>query len=183
MAAKKATASLVDASVNELTKAAESIGKALDQIEAIVASIPVLSIPERKASLGRLRQGEAAIIKDLCDVIDAFPTHFVAVAAQDRGKNDDVVETEPTRTDLARRAALEGTAARAQAIAVRLSDAMLILGHRIREVSIPAYRVGQNQSALDPKLRGKMVPVIEFYQSGVRKAVATKKKNAKTKTK
>ena len=108
--------------------------------------------------------------------MDEFPMHFVAIADQDHGDDDAAVETEPTRANIARREALVPLVARAQEAADRISDAVLVLGDRARQVSIPAYRIATTAAQTDKKIRTALSPVTTHYGAGARKAKATIKR-------
>lgn len=179
MAAKKkktTDASVLDSEVVELQKSLVLIAKAFDQIEVLTSKLPRLTPEERATSLGRLREGEADAIVELCGVMDLFPMHFVAMADQDQGEDDEVIETEPTRSNIARREALLPFVSRAQVAADRISDAVLVLGDRARQVSIPAYRIGTTAAKTDKKIRTALSPVTTHYGAGARKAKATIKR-------
>ncbi len=179
-AKKKATeASVLDSAVASLEKALVLVAKAFDQVEVLTSKLPQLTPQERATSLGRLREGEAEAIVALCDVMDGFPMHFVAIADQDHGDDDAVIETEPTRSNIARREALVPFVARAQEMADRISDAVLVLGDRARQVSIPAYRIGTTAAKTDRKIRTALSPVTTHYGAGARKAKATIKRKKK----
>lgn len=178
MAAKKTASggSVLDSTVANLEKALGTIVKAFAQIEAMTSQFPQLTPEERSTSLGRLRDGESKAILDLCSVMDTFPTHFVAMAAQDLGDDDTTIETGPTRANIARRDALAPLAVKAQEVADRISDALLVLGDRARQVSIPAYRIATTAAKTDKSLRSKLTPVTTHYGAGARKAKATIKR-------
>lgn len=177
-AAKKTTlgGSVLESAVGELQRALVGVGKAFDQVEQLTSKLPQLTPQERATSLGRLRDGEAETIVSLCDVMDAYPTHFVAIADQDEGNDDSAIETQPTRDNIARREALVPLVSRAQAIADRLSDAVLVLGDRARQVSVPAYRIATTAAQVDKKIRTALSPVTTHYGAGARKAKATLKR-------
>jgi len=183
MAAKKKASkktsgggALLDAAVTELQKALAGVTKAFDQVEQLTSRLPQLTPQERTTSLGRLRDGEADAIVALCNVMDGFPMHFVAIADQDAGNDDGAVETRPTRDNIARREALVPLVSRAQEIADRLSDAVLVLGDRARQVSVPAYRIASTAAQVDKKIRTALSPVTTHYGAGARKAKATLKR-------
>ena len=179
MAAKKQTKPLLEAPVSEVERFALRMGKLVDQVEEMMRDFPVLSADERAGSLGRFREGEEAIAGQMLDVVDAFPAHFAALAGRDRGEDDRVVETGPARDDLARRRALLTVAKRFAPLADRMADAVMVLGHNVRQLTVPAYRIGQVSAQSDAKLRGKLNPVAEFYAAGARKAQRTAKKKSK----
>ena len=177
-AAKKNTAggSVLESAVSDLQKTLVGVSKAFDAIEQLTTQLPQLTPEERASSLGRLREGEAEAVVALCDVMDAFPMHFVAIADQDQGADDSVIETKPTRDNIARREALVPLVARAQEIAERLSDAVLVLGDLARQVSVPAYRIATTAAQVDKKFRTALSPVTTHYGAGARKAKATIKR-------
>ncbi len=181
MAAKKKTTeeSVLESAVGDLQKALALVAKAFDQVEVLTKKLPQLTPQDRATSLGRLREGEAEAIVSLCGVMDGFPMHFVAMADQDHGEDDAVIETAPTRANIARREALVPFVARAQDIADRISDAVLVLGDRARQVSIPAYRIGTTAAKTDKKIRTALSPVTTHYGAGARKAQATVKRKKK----
>jgi len=183
MAAKKKAATktagggeILDSAVTELQKAAAAVQKAFDAVEQLTSKLPQLTPQERATSLGRLRDKEADAILALCGVMDAFPMHFVAIADQDQGEDDSAIETKPTRDNIARREALLPFVSRAQEIADRISDAVLVLGDRARQVSVPAYRIASTAAITDKKIRTALSPVTTHYGAGARKAKATLKR-------
>lgn len=167
---------VLESTVSELQKALVGVAKAFDAVEQITSKLPQLTPEERLSSLGRLRDKEPAAILALCGVMDAFPMHFVAIADQDQGEDDSVVETQPTRDNIARREALVPFVARAQEISERFSDAVLVLGDLARQVSVPAYRIATTAAQVDKKFRSALSPVTTHYGAGARKAQATLKR-------
>jgi len=169
---------VLEYSVSDLVKALVGVTKAFDAVEQVTSQLPQLTPEERLSSLGRLRDKEPAAILALCGVMDAFPMHFVAIADQDQGEDDSVIETKPTRDNIARREALVPLVGRAQEISDRISDAVLVLGDLARQVSVPAYRIATTAAKVDKKFRTALSPVTTHYGAGARKAKATlKRKN------
>lgn len=175
-ASKKTTKPLLEAPVADVVRFAQTMSKLLAQVEEMTAEMPQLSAEERTVSLGRFREDEHKIVAKMLDVVDAFPGHFSALAATDRGKDDQVVETGPARDDLARREAILEVSTRLSALGSVMADAVLMLGNNVRMFTVPAYRIGQVSAKSDVKIRSKMNPIAEFYTAGARKAQRTVKK-------
>jgi hypothetical protein len=60
-----------------------------------------------------------------------------------------------------------------------VSDMMLGLGERVREVSTPTYAIARIAATVNPKLRAKPAPATKFYGAPVEMAQATRKSEKK----
>lgn len=159
--------------------AAEAIA-AIAKLEALLPPLVNLSPDERAVSLGRLRDGEAKVIGSILDAVDAHPQHFSALADRDKGTDEGVVETGPTRDALAKALALVPVAERLTTLATALSDTVLTHFASAREFSIGAYSLGRPAAKFDAKLRSTLNEAHTFYQSPARLVRARAAKGAKT---
>jgi hypothetical protein len=145
--------------------------------EAMAALGPLVEFDdeERRHSNGRLKNGEDVAVTSVLDAADAFPTLFVALASKDRGKDDTVFESEPTRDALARRIQIARLASALEPLAQGLSDTMLSLGEDVREVAVPVYAIARVAAAINPALRAKLKAATAFYTAISARGLKTKK--------
>lgn len=107
--------------------------------------------------------------------MDAFTGVFAPLAAKDGGTDPNAVETAPARTALAEALALQPLADAIEAVAGRVSDAVLALATQAKEVSVPAYAIGKAGAASSPALRKTMAPALDFYAAPAAKRLQKKK--------
>ena len=55
-----------------------------------------------------------------------------------------------------------------------LSDSVLTLGAQVRPVLLAAYAIAKSVAAVDPKLRAKLAPVIDYYSRIGRRGAQTR---------
>ncbi|MEO7331215.1 MAG: hypothetical protein ABI193_21750, partial [Minicystis sp.] len=151
----------------------------IEQIEAELGPLHEVTDEERKHTTGRFRDGESSAITAVLDAADAFPSFFAALAARDHGKDDAIFESQPTRDDLARRDHLARLFGALDPVTQGVSDTVLGLGERVREVSAPTYAIARLAATMSPKLRAKLAPATKFYGAPAAKAQATRKSRKK----
>ena len=139
--------------------------KGLAAVRALLPELHRLDAADRQTSIGRLRDGEDAIIEEILDLVDESPATFQSLAARDHGVDDAVVETGPSREDLAQRAALKPLAEEVHLLAEDMNDTLLDLGARPRTLSIAAYAIAQANSPHDPKIKSGLARPGRFYAS------------------
>lgn len=171
--AKKAP--VLDADPADVAQRVEKVLGLIAAIEAELGGLEELTEDARKYSNGRFREEESPNITTVLDTADAFPNLFVALAARDRGEDDDVFETGPTRDDLARRDQMARVEAALEPLAQRVGDTVLVLGARVREVSTPAYAIARVAASLHPKLRVMLAPATKSYAASAAKGQPVKK--------
>lgn len=157
------------------------VQKALLAIEAVIADLEgedleALTPDERQHSSGKLRDGEEEVMVSILDTIDAHPGLFASLAAHDHGKDDKVVETEPARSALARRALLAPLAKELGGLLTRVSDDMMANGEKAKDVTVPAYGIIKANAPMLPSLRKSAAPAIAFYQQTAKRKKALAKK-------
>lgn len=130
---------------------------------AELAGLVRYSKKERQGSLGRFRDGEEDAILAVLDAIDGSPDVFKSLAAKDNGEDDALVETQPSRDDLARREALRPVMKDLAALSEDVGDTFLAIGARPRRFSIAAYAIGDVNAEHDAALASAMAPAKRFY--------------------
>lgn len=168
---------ILSAPPDEVGKRVDAVLALIEQIEAELGPLREYSDGDRKHSGGRFRDGESSVISAVLDTADAFPSFFVALAARDHGKDDAIFESQPTRDDLARRDHLARLYGALDPVTQGVSDTVLALGDRVREVSTPTYAIARLAATMNPKLRAKVAPATKFYSALAAKAQATRKSN------
>jgi hypothetical protein len=176
-ASKKAP--LITADPAEVGKRVDAVLSLIAQIEEELGPVHEYTELERKHTTGRFRGGESIAITAVLDTAEAFPGSFAALAARDHGEDDAVFETQPTRDDLARRDHLARLFGALNPMTQGVSDTMLGLGERVREVSTPTYAIARIAATVNPKLRAKLLPATKFYGAPAAKAQATRKSKKK----
>jgi hypothetical protein len=165
---KPAAAKAASGSESTIDDFAARVAKAREGLAAIRALLPDLRRlnPEaRKTSIGRLRDGEDAIIESVLDMVDESPAVFQSLASRDNGVDPAAVETAPSRDDLAQRAALQPFADDLVLLAEDVSDTLLDLGARPRTFSIAAYAIGQANAPHDARVKRGLARAERFYAS------------------
>jgi hypothetical protein len=166
---------------------AAQVGKIVKGIDAATVAFDGFALPEltsdqRLTSIGRLRQGEADAILAVLDTMDQFPGIFAALAAKDGGVDPNEVETEPARSALARALALAPLAKAMDALAQKVSDAIMASAQQAKELSIAAYQIGKLSAAADPGVAKAMAAPMNFYgYQGQRRKMAKKRAAASAK--
>jgi hypothetical protein len=127
--------------------------------------LTALTVDERASSNGRFREGEEAMYETLLDVVDEHPHVFSSLSDRDGGRDDQTVETAPTRALLARRRMLAPLAEALTELSQLVADDVLVTGEEIRAFTSPAYGLGKANSTFDASLKSDLAPVMNFYSS------------------
>lgn len=138
------------------------------ELNALLPELIELDLVSRKHSIGKLRDGETDAMRAVLDAADAEPDYFRALAGKDRGGDERVFETAPSRKALAERDELARLQRELRTFAQRLSDTVLHLGAQAREVTNAAYHIARVNSDADPKLKSLLAPAFRFYGRGGR---------------
>lgn len=152
----------------------------LDEVRKELPGMAVLDSEDRKHSNGRLREGEPEVMLSILDVVDGNQRLFQAMADADGGDEPSRIETEPTRANIARRAALAEVAAELEAMLAEVNDTLLVLGASIRQVVSPAYKIARAAADVNPKVRRQLGTATTFYSAPARDGARSSKKTAKT---
>lgn len=166
---------LIEADPADVGRRVDEAIALLSQVGEALGALEELREDARKFSNGRLRDTESKAISTVLNAADAYPHLFVALAAKDHGVNDEVFETQPTRDDLARRDHLARLAGALDPIADGVSDTLLALGSRVREVSTPMYAIARVAATVHPKLRAALAPATKVYGAAAAKAQQTRR--------
>lgn len=155
----------INLSPDEVTARVKKARGYLAALRAELKGLVRYSKQSRLSSLGRFRDGEEEAIEAVMDMVDARPASFAALAAKDNGVDDTVVETQPSRDDLARREALKPLLKDLTTLKDDVGDTYLALGDRPRRFSIAAYSIGAANAPHDPALASAIAPAKRFYAS------------------
>jgi hypothetical protein len=164
------------ANTERVVKQLEDLTAACGELRRKVPAGPALSTADRQASSGKFRDGEAAVLVKVLDVVDAHPELFSVLAAHDGGTNPGVVETAHVREAIERKIAADRAVAAAELLAKALRDYALVTGEEIREVTSPAYAIIKINASIDASLRDAASEPITYYRDSSR----TKSSKAKT---
>lgn len=156
-----ASAAKIVTVLNELTSATAALRRK-------APSGPALSKDERQSSGGKFRTGEAEILGQLLDVVDARPALFSALAPHDGGEDPAVVETAAARDALARKVAADEAVAAAELYLRALRDYALTAGEEVRELTTPAYAIIRANAAVNASLRDEAAGPIAYYRDNAR---------------
>lgn len=160
--------------VAELEKRVEQGLSYLTKLRELFPGLAQLTDLERRHSDGRLRDGEADALSVVLDIADEQPQYFTALADKDGGIDPNAFETDFLRDQIARRQLLAKLAATGEELAAPLGDTVLTLGGQVRPVLLAAYAIAKSVAAVDPKLRAKLAPVIDFYSRIGRRGAQTR---------
>lgn len=169
----------LDMSPDALRRWAQDAVRDITRLRKSVRGWITMTPDARQASIGKLREGEPEVMIGIFDAVDAHPQHFASLAAKDRGEDDQVVETGPSRDDLARREALGPLAIALVEFGQEVGDTMMRAAEGARSFSIASYELGRVNATHDAKLRDALGAAMSYYGAPARKAARSRKKAAK----
>jgi hypothetical protein len=178
MAKKKTT----DAA-NELAELQKRKAKAedlLSQLEALFPEAVDLPAGDRRGSQGRMGIEESAALAATCDVVDAKPEFFSGLADEDQGDDPDRVETDLVRTRFGEHDVYRELASSVGDLAQRFSDTAIARGALVKPFALAVYAIAKPVSQRDPKIRGLIAPILDYYSSNAK--LGAKSRKAKTPT-
>lgn len=130
---------------------------------------------ERQTSNGRVSAVELPILKKILGVVDAHPEVFASLAAKDHGKDPKKVETDPARHAIELLDELVPLVEELQQAARQAGDLALRLGELVRDVTTPAYAIGNANAPVNDALRADVAEVNDAYRKRAQANKAEKK--------
>ncbi len=179
---RKTLAPINDVSLADVGQRVDRAIALIDDATAALGPLASLGDDARRHSNGRLKNGEEAAVASVLDAGDAFPTLFAALADKDRGKDDTIFESAPTRDALSRRTQIARLVAALEPLSQAVSDTLLSLGEDVREVAVPAYAIARVAATVNPALRAKLKAATAFYGAISARGAKTKKNKKPTPT-
>jgi hypothetical protein len=165
---KSAEKASAPASATRIVNVLKELATASGELRRKVPSGPALSSDDRRASGGKFRTGEAEILGQVLDVVDARPALFSALAAHDGGTDPAIVETAAARDALARKVAADEAVAAAELYVKALRDYALTAGEEVRALTTAAYAIIRANAAVDASLRDEAAGPIAYYRDNAR---------------
>jgi hypothetical protein len=172
---------LVDMPIGDLKSAVAKAIAALDAVRAALPN-PTRMTSEERRVIGKLKNGESAILQAVADVAGqaAYSPLVGALGDSDFGDDPKVFEATLLKERLQRADVLAPLAMSLEELAQDVGDTVLDLQHLGSEPLRLAYKVLKSVATTDATLRGKIKDPIDFYASITRAGVKTR--NGKNKT-
>ena len=182
MAAKKTSKGNGKSSSTTDTEAA--INEVLTQLAAARISLGklgklVLTAAQRQTSNGKLRDGEAPVMTNILDTVDAFPGMFISIADKDGGIDDAKVETDSAREHIALWSALSPVSTAIDEIQTEVADKLLYAASQAKEVTVPAYAIIRANAPANAKLAKMAKPSTTFYGQPAKQRAANEAKKTR----
>jgi hypothetical protein len=163
-ASVRASSARSSSDVHAHVAALQSVGRECERLRRELPVGRALTREDRRTSSGRFRDGEAAALHRLLDLVDARPHLFSSLAAHDGGSDRRVIETAPTRDALARKQAADEALASAELLVKALRDYALVAGEEVRSLTTAAHAIVRASAVVDASLRDDASAITEFYR-------------------
>ena len=173
----QAWSTVFDMPLDELESRVGQAGALIKQALDLFPGLLVMTDEERRYSNGRFRNGEGEMYLTVLSVMEKFPSFFEGLADLDAGVDPTKVETPLLRDRIQRAeilAKLLGTADKLGG----MSDTVLHLRSLVRDPIKEAYGIGKSMAKTNVTLKSMLAPVIDFYATLAKAAVAARKANA-----
>lgn len=148
---------------------------ALERSRKTLPKATQMTKEERQTSNGRVSAVELPILEKILDVIDAHPEVFASLASKDHGKDPKKVETDPARHAIDLLEELVPLVEELQQAARQAGDLALRLGEIVRDVTTPAYAIGNANAPINDALRSDMAGINDDYRKRSQASTGEKK--------
>jgi hypothetical protein len=154
--------------IEELRKQTKKALELAAELRSLFQELTELTEEDRKFSQGRMRTGEADILRSVLDAVDLQPEYFKSLADEDEGHDPGRFETDLLRDRLERRALYLQVADALDPIVTGLNDTALHFGGLTRPAVLAAYRIAKTLARTDRKMKTAIAKAIDFYRAPVK---------------
>lgn len=163
--------------ITELKKRKADVSAVADKIRGQFPEAKRLAKGDRRASVGKIGEKEAAGLRGVIDAMEVEPAVFGILADEDEGHDPNKLETDLLRDRLDRHQIYSEMAAELQELADRFSDAALSMGALVKPVCLAAYEIAKPLSRRHPAIREKIAPMLDYYSRNAEAAAAARREN------
>lgn len=161
-------------SIAELTKRVKKAEAALEQVTKLFPEAQPLPTADRNSSRGKIGPAESKALRGVIAAVETQPQVFASLADEDEGHDPKRLETELLRDRLDRHDLYAALAIKSEQLAMRFSDAALVLGALVKPVTLAAYQIAKPISKRDASVRSKLSPALDYYAANAKAAVAAR---------
>jgi hypothetical protein len=154
---------LSEQSSAEISKTVATAKTALAQVRESLPGLVTYRVEDRRTSVGRFREGEAAALEPVLDIAEAYPGAFTVLADADNGTDAATFETALLRERLQATGALADLAEILETLARDVRDTQLALGEAVRGPVLAAYEIARVLAKHDPKVKSTLARTLDFY--------------------
>ncbi len=171
---------LVDLPLAQIQAAAQQAITALGTIRTLLANPTRLTVEDRKAINGRLRDGESAVLQTVADVAQnpAYAPLLDSLSDRDFGLDPNAFEVAMLKDRLQKVDALQPLADALTGMAEDFSDTVLDLQSLARPPLLEAYAILKVVAKTNATLKAQLKDVIDFYAAAAQAGAKTKKAKA-----